>query len=119
ALLGGAAAPPLGDRHAERVLGGLHGGVESFGRLVAADLSHALAEDRVKLHPVPVTVDDGMVEARPDLRRGQVPVRAHVLSSQGRVRKSYSYLRCASPASISDPQPSRVGTLCVEELDRL
>src|SRR5262249_18344291 len=63
----------------------------SIGSLVATDLSHALAEDGVELHPVAVTVDDRMAEARPDLRRCQVPVRAHVLSPRAD-RVSHSYL---------------------------
>ena len=34
----------------------------AFGGLVACDLAHAIGEHRVVLHPVAVTVDDGMLE---------------------------------------------------------
>src|SRR5207253_10928984 len=83
ARLGDPPAPPLGERHAQRVLRGLQRGQESLGGQVAAHLSHSLAEDGIELDPVPVTVDDWMVQARPDLCRRLMSVAAHVLSSAG------------------------------------
>src|SRR5206468_5869158 len=58
AWLGETPAPPLGERHAQRVLRGLHRGVEPIGSPVATDLSHALAEDGIALDPVAVAVDE-------------------------------------------------------------
>src|SRR5207244_12915755 len=82
ARLGDAPAPPLGDRHAERVLRRLHRGEEPVGREIAADLPHPLGEDWIELDPVSVPVDDRVVETRSAPLRRSMTVTADVRSSQ-------------------------------------
>ena len=81
--LGDTPSPPLGDRHAQRVARGPHRGEEAVGGLVAANLSHAVAENGIEFDPVTVTVDDRVAQARADLCRCAMPVSAHMLSSPG------------------------------------
>ena len=89
--LGDAPAPPLGDRHAQRIARGLHGGEEAVGGLVAADLAHPLAEDGVEFDPVAVAVDDRMFEARADLCRRSMAVSSRMPPPTTGVRRGYHW----------------------------
>ena len=59
---------------------------EGVGRLVAADLAHLLGEDRRKLDPVAVAVDDRVLELCMELGRAQMAVTAHVFLLRGGCR---------------------------------
>src|SRR5207244_702882 len=61
-------APPLLDRHRQDAADAAADRVPPSDRLVAADLAQLLDEDRAIFDPMPVGVDDRMVEAGFDLR---------------------------------------------------
>jgi hypothetical protein len=68
---------PLGRGHLQP-LAGTPRRQKAVGRLVAADLAHLLGEDRRKLDPVTVAVDDRVLELCMDLGRAQMAIAAHV-----------------------------------------
>src|SRR5439155_26582492 len=66
-LLADAAAPALLDRHRQHPADATADRGPAGDRLVAADLAELLGKDRAVFDPMPVGVDDRMVEARFDL----------------------------------------------------
>ena len=56
------------DRYAERAARAVAHRVPAFDRVLASDSAQFLGEDRAVFDPVPVGVDDRMVEPRLDLR---------------------------------------------------
>ena len=73
---------PLGRGHLQP-LAGTPWRKKAVGRLVAADLAHLLGEDRWKLDPMAVTVDDRMLDLGVDLRGAQMTVAAHGVLPKG------------------------------------
>src|SRR5438105_1554313 len=67
-LLADAPPAPLLDRHAERAASTVAHRVPVFDRVLAADPAQFLGKDRAVFDPVPVGVDDRVVEPRFDLR---------------------------------------------------
>jgi hypothetical protein len=105
---GDPAAAALLDTQLECIARRRHGSEEPVGRLVAADLAHLLAEHRIVLDPVPVAVDDRMVELGLDLRGAKVGVTAHGFLRDGvavrvcAVANSRWLLRLAAVRSVAD-----------------
>src|SRR5215831_822693 len=60
--------PPLLERHAERAARAVAHRIPTFDRVFAADPAQFFDKDRAVFDPVPVGVDDRMVEPRLDLR---------------------------------------------------
>src|SRR5215472_18657615 len=67
-LLADAPPAPLLDRHAESAAGAVAHRIPALDRILAADPAQLLGKDRAVFDPVPVGVDDRMVEPRLDLR---------------------------------------------------
>jgi len=91
----------LGDRHGQRLASRPHCLQEAVRGEIAADLAHLLAEHRIVFDPMPVTVDDRMVDFRTNLFRGHV--RAHDLSAEV---DNCSTVDCAGNASAA---PEMIG----------
>ena len=92
---------PLGRGHLEP-LTGPPWCQKAVGRLVAADLAHLLGEDRRKLDPMAVAVDDRMLDLGVDLRRAQMTVAAHGVLPKGGDETS-SNLDMESVGAASEP----------------
>src|SRR5215475_14096888 len=67
-LLADAPPAPLLDRHAERAARAVAHRIPALDRVFAADPAQFFGKDRAVFDPVPVGVDDRMVESRLDLR---------------------------------------------------
>jgi len=76
-LLGDALVPPFGDRQRQRLAGRRHCLQKAVCRQIAADFAHLFAEHRIVFDPMPVAVDDRVVDFRTDLLGGHM--RAHDL----------------------------------------
>jgi len=76
-LLTDALVAAFGDRHREVLAGQAHRLQKPLRGKVAADLAHPVAEHRIVFDPMPVAIDDRMVDFGPDLLGGHV--RAHDL----------------------------------------
>ena len=88
----------LGDRHREQLAGRPHRLQKAVRGQIAADLTHLVAEHRIVFDPMPVAIDDWMVDFRTDLFRGHM--RAHGCSPN-KLR-----LDCAAGASAA---PQAIG----------
>src|SRR6516165_6979911 len=64
--------PPFGDRHLKRFTRYAHGLQKPVCGEIAADLAHLVAEHRIVFDPMPVAIDDRMVDFRTDLLRGHM-----------------------------------------------
>jgi hypothetical protein len=76
-LLADALLAAFGDRHRQILAGRPHRPQKPVRGEIAADLAHLVAEHRIVFDPMPVAIDDRMVDFRPDLFRGHM--RAHDL----------------------------------------
>jgi hypothetical protein len=80
-LLGAACVAALGDGHRQQLAGRPHCLQKPVRGQIAADLAHLVAEHRIVFDPMPVAIDDRMVDFRADLFRGHVC--AHQLLRRG------------------------------------
>ena len=74
---GDLAATPLRRAHLQRAQGRVHRGEVAIGRLVASHLAHLLRKHRIVFDPMPIAVDDRVVEFGTNLRWAEVGVTAH------------------------------------------
>ena len=81
-LLADAPPAPLLDRHAERAARAVAHRIPAFDRVFAADPAQFLGKDRAVLDPVPVGVNDRMVEPRLDLRCREMSAQRGLLVSK-------------------------------------
>ena len=70
--LADALGAPLGGRHRQRVAGRPHRLQKAVRGQVAADLAHLVAEHRIVFDPMPVAIDDRMVDFRTNLFRTEM-----------------------------------------------
>src|SRR6516165_12554619 len=99
-LLADAPSAPLLDRHAERAARAVADRVPAFDGIPASDPAQFLDKDRAVLDPVPVGVDDRMVEPRLDLRCREMSAHRGLLERKLTARR---YRRCRPSAT----RPSR------------
>src|ERR1700751_1795023 len=92
---------PLLERHAKGDARAVAHRIPAFHRVFAADPAQFLGKDRAVLDPVPVGVNDRMVEPRLDLRCRAMSAQRALLVSKLRCRASP-----AAPARVQ-PGPSR------------
>src|ERR1700758_1861702 len=95
-LLADAPPAPLLDRHAERAARAVAHRIPALDRVFPADPAQFLGKNRAVFNPVPVGVDDRMVEPRLDLRCGAMSGQRSLLVVEVAMKRRY---RCSRPGA--------------------